>query len=177
MVTYDSITKQDAAGSTWLVKGSSDQATPVTLRFFVDGLAAGETVSNDGKFEFVLSAYQDLEVLDRSCQVPRFDSPKRWTLYWSVVDGTLYYRIDELVSAVWTERGRVSDLGQGHFTFLTGVLEDVTLYDFRVVPVFAGDLEAAAIPFSATAVRRPDPPAVTYSYSAGTGKVTIGAAS
>ena len=175
MVTYDSITKQDPAGMNWLVKGHSDQPLPVALRFYIDGLPAGERTTDDGTFEFALAVYQELEVLDRSCQVPRFDVPKRLTLYWTGLAGALYYRIDELIGAVWTERARLPDFGGGHFTWLTGVLEDVTPYQFRIVPVADGELEYAAIPFAAEPVRRPDAPGGSYAYSAGTGKVTIGA--
>jgi len=172
-ITYENVTSLDPAGAAWLVEGKSDQATPVPIRFYLDGVPAGELQAPAGKFQIVIGPYQDLEVLDRACQVARPAFPARWTLYWPAVSGTVYYRIDELVGATWTERARITDLGQGHFVWRTGVLLDTVAYQFRVVPVFAGGLEAAAISFSATMVRRPDPPRVTFSYSSASGKVTI----
>lgn len=174
-VIYDSVEPLDPAGSMARWRFHSDRTPPVTLRLFGDGLLIDEIVSADGSGEARISSELDFEVLDKDAAVPRPAYPGRNTLYWTQIAGAKYYRVDEFVSAVWTERAKVFDFGQGHFTWLTGLLDPLSQYQFRVVPVLDGDLEAAAIPFTFTPVRRPPPPEVTFSYSAGTGKVTINA--
>lgn len=174
-VIYDSVEPLDPAGSMVLWKFHSDRPTPLTLRVFGDGVEVDRFESADGKGESRVSSEADLEVLDKDLAIPRPAFPRRFTLYWTEVSGTQYYRVDENLSSVWTERARIPDFGQGHFTWLTGLLTHLAQHQFRVVPVFAGDLEAAAIPFTATPEFRPPPPLVTFTYSAGTGKPTINA--
>lgn len=176
-VIYDSAEPLDPIGQLYRWTFHSDRMPPVTLRVYVDGLLADTIASDDGTGQATLSGESEIEVLDKDAAVPRPAYPKRFTLYWAWQpnQGTVYFRVDQLVSAVWTERARIPDFGQGHFTWLTGLLVPTRQYQFRVVPVFSGLLEAAAIPFTATPVFRPRPPAVTYTYSSITRKVTIGA--
>ena len=166
MIAILSVSNSDGLTS-WSIRFASDQPPPVSLRLFRDGLEVDSFVSLDGLGEtqqsVALGEGMDLEILDRDCEVPRAAFPGRFTLYWPwpAGQGSQLFRVDELLD-VWTERGTIPDYGQGHFQFATRWLEHGQPHQFRVVPVFPGGLEAAAIPFAALMARRPDAPNVTF---------------
>lgn len=84
-----------------------------------------------------------------------------------------YLRIDEYVSGSWTERKRLTCDGRGWYTWTSRYLEDVTVHQFRVVPVGENGNEGTPASFAALMVRHPSPPAVSHSYDENTGKVTV----
>ena len=66
--------------------------------------------------------------------------------------------------------------GRRYFNWRSRVLEDSATHQFRVTPIGANGNNGTAKNFVVLMVRIPDPPRVSYSYSAGSGVVTIAAA-
>jgi len=116
-----------------------------------------------------------VEVLDDANAKPARSFPGRFTLHWQGTAGVDHYRIEESVSGVWTTRGRVADIGQNYFRWVSRWLEDETTHQFRIIPVGTNKNEGTPKTFSALMVRNPDVPDVNWSYDAGTKKVTISA--
>jgi hypothetical protein len=163
-VTYGNIQRIDEIA--FLVTWTSDQPTPVTFRVYSQGVLVQTIVSTDGTGSYILTVGAGespfFEVLDMACQNPSIAFPGRITLNWLAVSGAVAYSVQELVGT-WTERMRISDLGQGVFTFLTRWLEDSETHSFQIVPVdSAGDF-GTPIPVTFLQVRHPDVPNVTYS--------------
>jgi len=177
MIVYDSIEQVDL--TLWKFKGHSTLTPPVTLRVYVAGrLYLNAFVSADGTFEFEVNVGNAtspfVEVLDEACLRPEYAYPGQWDLhwYWSQPDASSF-RVEQFVGAAWVEKGTVPYYVDGYFTWRTPWLADVTVHQFRVVAITIGGLEALPIPFTAEMVRHPDVPDQNFSYSAGTGKVTV----
>lgn len=165
--------------ATWRLRWTSDVTPPVTFRVYQDGRKIAESISGDGTGELVVAIppgeQADIEILDHATQRARLAYPGRLTLNWLRVDSASYYRIDELVDAVWTERTQVPESGQGAYRWQSRFLEDETTHQFRVTAVGSNGNESTALSFSCDMVRAPSVPAVTYTYNAGDGTVSIGA--
>ena len=112
-------------------------------------------------------------VTDSSADPPA-SYPGRLKLQWYPVSGTAYYRVDEYVSAAWTEVSRQKHDLNAIYTFKTRFLEDVTTHTFRIIGIGVDGNESTAVELIAFLIRYPDVPDVSFTYSAATGKVTIG---
>jgi hypothetical protein len=92
--------------------------------------------------------------------------PSRRTLWWvrSLAADVDYYRVDQSVDGgAWSEVGRVAmERGAWEYSFFTGVLTDLSVYTWRVVPVDFRGVEGTALTFGPeTIVRTPTAPDFT----------------
>jgi|SRR6185437_1480466 len=163
-VTYNDPQKIDTLA--YLVSWSSDQPTPVTFRVYVQGVLTETFVSDDGTGQTILSVgigeSPFFEVLDMACQNPSIAFPGAYTLNWLSIAGAVMYSVQEYVSGSWVQRIRITDQGQGVFTFKSRWLEDSQVHQFQIVPIDAAG--NSGVPISATVlqVRHPDVPNVAY---------------
>lgn len=162
------------------LKWTSDATLPITFRVWQNGVRIANFVSpTAGAFidlHVPIGESHAVEVFDKACSVPKPAFPGRFTLHWTAIAGATSYRIEELVSAVWTLRATQSDDGRQAWTFLSRWLEDVTTHGFRIIAVDAAGNLGTALTFSVEMVRTPDLPEVSYVWSAGTGRITVAAA-
>ena len=118
-----------------------------------------------------------IEVLDdtdtTTAQSYRF-SP-RVTFQWRGQADALVYLIQEYVDAEWTTRAAAVETGDGYYQFTTAALDDVTTATWRVRPQDANGYSGDPVTLTHFMVRNPAPPAVSYSYSSGTGNLTVSA--
>lgn len=177
-VTYDAVIQIDDFA--FSVQGHTDVTPPVTLRMYSNGVKVGEFESLDGYFAFTLTGMPgdslQFEVLDKACSIPSLAFPGRATLNWRAQTDATEYRVEEYVSAAWTERQVIPANGSGSYVWQSRWLEDETTHQFRVVPVNSAGNDGTPLAFSMLLVRIPDVPRVTYTYNATTDKVTIAAA-
>lgn len=173
-VTYSPIERIDEL--TFRLVFSSDRPRPVTFRIYDEGVLAETIESETGTGEYIRTVYPGespyLEVIDRADQIASLAFPSNMTLAWVASEGAQSYRIDELVSAVWTTRGTVT-AGPPSFTWLTRRLEDVTTHSFRVIPLDVNSNEGDPLELTALMVRIPDAPDVSITYSSGTQTLTV----
>ena len=159
--------------TSWLISWSSDLENP-TFYIYRDGVLISTTTETSITIIVATGETPVIEVLDEA-GTPATAFPGNVMLCWYPREATDYYRIDESVSAVWTERAKVYDEGQAFFIWYTRWLEDSTLHQFRIVPVGTNGNEGTATEVSQLMVRHPDPPAQNFGYSAITRKITISA--
>lgn len=95
---------------------------------------------------------------------------------WRGQSDAVLYIVQEYVSGTWTARGSVNEDGRGYYDFETQALADDTTAQWRVLPQDNNGYQGEPLPFSFYVVRNPAPPAVTFSYSAGTSNLTVSAA-
>ena len=109
--------------------------------------------------------------------------PTRRTLWWvrSINQDVDYYRVECGTGAsepgTYTLLGKVRDNGAWTFEFVTPVLDDLTNYWWRIVPVdTAGNQGSPILLGPDYVVRKPDPPDYTATYSQATQRVAFAAA-
>ena len=160
----------------WLVEVSSDLTNP-TFYWYMDGEL--RAITREGRYVFPVAEGEsaEIEVLDDANSAPQPVFPGRIDLEWAPVTAGAavdYYRVDEYVGAVWTERARVKHVAGAHYyTYRTRLLEDQTTHQFRIVPVGVNGNEGTAATMSFPVVRRPDPPELSMSYNPATRTVTF----
>lgn len=103
--------------------------------------------------------------------------PARLVLQWRGYRYAEYYRIEKETSpGVFTTVQGVAEDGQGYYQCsIAKVTDDVSEDTYRVVTVDKSGAETDT-EITAVIIRNPDPPKLTYTYSAGTGLLTIAAA-
>jgi hypothetical protein len=174
MITYNPIQQIDMLS--FLLSWSSSQPPPVSFRVYREGVEVYSVTSDDGTGEYLLTVgvgeFPFVEVLDQDCSRPSIAFPGRLTLNWHSVSGAESYQIQQYDSGWLTKQTQI-DEGQGVFLYSSDWLDDVTTYEFRIVPVDSVGNLGTPITFSAEMVRHPDVPAVTYSYDDVTNHVTI----
>ena len=157
---------------------SSDQSPPITFRVYKEGVLYRSFSSSTNRGSCILYVGEGespfVEVLDKACSIPSIAFPGRITLNWLSVDGAASYTIRENNSG-WQTVATIVDDGSGVFSFTSRWLEDSLEHEFQVIPVDVANNEGSPLEFSVLEVRHPDVPSVSYSYSAGTAKVTISA--
>lgn len=162
------------------LRWTSDLTPPVTFRVYQDGRLILNSISGDGTGEAIVTVgpgeQVDIQILDNDTERPRLAFPGRLTLNWLRVAAASYYRLDELVDAVWTERAQVPESGQGAYRWLSRFLEDEATHQFRVTAVGANGNDSTALEFSCLMVRAPSVPAHTFVYDPLDGTVSIEAA-
>ena len=146
---------------------------PVTFFIFRDGRLINETEQTEQSFVLDGGDGLVLEVLDDPNAKPITAFPGKFTLTWFATPDTDHYRVEEFVDAVWVLRKRISDLGEGYFKHTTRFVEDVTVHQFRIIPIGTNQNPGTITLFSALMVRHPDPPVVNFSYSNATETLTI----
>lgn len=164
----------------FLLIAATNRELPASIRLVREGVVAQTFETIDGTAEFLISVppgdHPFLEILDDDRAAPSPAFPGRLTLHWLAVAGVSSYRIEEYVSSVWTTRDTVTANGQRSFTWLSRWLEDGQTHQFRITPIDAAGNAGTALTLSAKMVRHPDAPAVAYSHTTATTKLTIAAA-
>ena len=169
-VSINSTEKIDS--STWLVKWSSDLTTP-TFRIYRDSVLIKTTTQTQETFQVVKGESLLIEIRD-DLSTPSLAYPGQLTLSWLATPATEKYKIEELVSSVWTLRAEITHQGQGSFKWVSRFLEDVTTHQFRITPVGKNGNEGTPKNFSSLMVRHPDVPAKNFGYDGSVTKtVTI----
>ena len=166
---------QQTGPQEWRLAFSSDDSA-ATFYLYRDGLLVGQTELGWWDVVVPTGEYPVLVVYDDADAASGPAHPGLVRLQWYRVSGVGHYRVDEQVSGVWTGRARLYQDGRGYYHWTSRWLEDVTSHAFRVVAVGVDGNEATAAELAVLMVRWPDPPDVSLSYSADTGKVTISAA-
>jgi hypothetical protein len=156
----------------WRLSYQSDLPNP-TFYIYQDGLLVDTTKATTRVLSVPAGESLVVEVLDDPAIKPEAAFPGRLTLGWYSVANAASYRIEEYVSSSWVQRKRVVESGRGYYQWKTRWLEDSTVHQFRVVPVGTNGNDGDPLVFSVLMVRHPDPPDVSYSYSAATQTVTI----
>jgi hypothetical protein len=108
------------------------------------------------------------------------DYASRKSIYWirSLATDVNYYRIDQRKSAgAWTEIGRVyHSEAKWDYSFLTKRLDDLTTYEFRIMPVDKAGNDGNSLDFAIeTIVRRPNAPNFSATFVPATTFVTFAA--
>ena len=171
-VTIDTITRKDA--NTLVYEWSSDEDDP-TYYIYVGAELVNATKATSQEFHVETDDYPAIEILDDADTAPQYARSSRETLAWYAHASAEKYRVDELVSSVWTERAMIYDAGEGFFLWTSRPLEDVTQHEFRVVGIGTdgNDGQTPARIF-VPIIRMPDVPNVAYTYNGATPKtVTI----
>jgi len=164
----------EVALNQWRVNWSSDQTNPVFQVWFEGEIiyqGPGTTTVVDTTTEPHIEVTED----HGATAVLQETYPGRVLIQWFEVTGADYYLIEQNDGG-WTTLAQVGESGRGNYQYETGFLADVTSHQFRVTPYdSAGNAGTAAV-LSVLIVRNPSPPDVTYTYSSGTGLVTVAAA-
>lgn len=174
-VTFTKAQKVDAL--VWEWEWTSNLTNP-TYYLYGNGVLIGETTHPQAMLTLSPNESFQFEVLDDPDAVPAFAYPSRAFLQWYLDedDPAERYDIDEYVGGQWVSSTPPSikpGFGQTYFQYQTRVLEDQTTHIFRVTPVAADERAGVPVIYTFFIVRLPDPPTVSYSYSASSGDVTM----
>jgi hypothetical protein len=150
---------------------TSNLSSP-TYYIYVDGELASTQTSTSFQVSVVADEPIFVEVFDVEIHTPTPYPASHLTLCWYQVEGITSYRIEEYVNDEWVLSSNF--ISSGWFNiYRTRYLEDVTLHTFRVIPISDAGEEGEPTVFAKQIVRFPDPPTLAYSYSPGTGTITI----
>ncbi len=155
----------------WELSYSSDKEDP-TFYIYLDGVLIAETQQTSYTIALNLDESSVVEVLDDSDIQPMQVFPGKTRLGWFFVEGTDYYRVDEKIDEVWTERKKMPE-NNGYLQWQSRFLEDGQIHHFRVVPIGVNGNEGTAKEFAVLMVRRPDVPGVNYAYEQVSKQVVI----
>lgn len=171
-----------------LVAASSSFGDDATLYWYVDGrLVQSASFPRDRIFSLQPGRSAFIEVLDDT-SAPQEAYPGEVLLQWYRVDGAVTYYVQEWIGegaadgdlsvddVDWSTLRTVVESDEEVYSHLTEWLDDQTEYTFRVVPMNEENIEGEPLMLTFTVVRRPDAPATTCTYSAGTQRVTVAAA-
>jgi len=177
-------TTTERIGDVVRVSVTSNLTAPVYFHWYVDGCWFGSTDKPSRSFVIPEDQQPRITVIDTGDEY--FDGLAAATAHWShrrvlwwvrsLDTDVAYYRIEQSKdSGAWTPIGRVPrNREQWSYEFFTDRLDDLSTYSWRVVPVDAvGNDGDPLLLGTERIVRRPDAPAVSASYSAGTRRVTF----
>jgi len=166
---------------------TSDLAGTVYFHWYVDGVYCGVTQSN--RRDFFVDEGDQVRVECVDTTDAGFDAiagapagwPARRLVWWvrSLEADVDQYRVEQSQDGgAWSTVGIVHHRDtEWEYSILTGRLDDLSDYQFRVVPVDrAGNDGAPVLLESERIVRSPDAPDFAIAYDAGTDKVTFAAA-
>jgi hypothetical protein len=168
VISYEPSVQIDATA--WRIRWTSDLPTPVIFRVFVEGvLVSGDAglISDDGTGEWVLSVppgeYPFFEVLDTEC-LPSIAFSGHLHLQWYGL-GNQSYRVEKYISGTWTLQETIQDDGRGYYTWRTPWLADVTIHEYRIVPISLAGNSGTELSLVCLMLRAPDAPAVDVTYN------------
>ena len=84
-----------------------------------------------------------------------------------------YYVVEQYIDSEWTALAMIKENGTGYYSYESTHQTDGITAEFRVLPTDSRAYQGLPLPITHTVVRNPVPPAVAYSYSAGTGLLTM----
>ena len=151
---------------------------PVPFQSYVGGVLVKSFTSSSGSSTVVIPVGVGqspfIEVLDYvGSPHPAF--PGAFTLHWRAwAGGAASYLVQQQNGMTWTTLATINDDPTSeNYLFTTSWLADETSYTFQIVPVDAFGNQGTALQFTATMIRCPDIPSVSYAYAAGV--VTVSA--
>ena len=163
---------------------TSDLSGTVYFHWYAEGAWVGRTVEPSRAFAVAVGDQLRVEVIDTTDE--DFDPvanapegyPARRTLWWtrSTDADVRSYKVEEKKDAgSFVEVGSVRQEGEDWtLQFLTGRLDDLADYTWRITPIDAAGNEGTALTIGPeTIVRRPDSPSFAISYDGGTNRVTV----
>jgi hypothetical protein len=121
-----------------------------------------------------LPAVEITDVTDTALAESERFSP-RVKFQWRGQSDASYYRIQQYLDSEWTSIGMVKENGTGYYSWESTAQTDGSSAQFRVVPYDTRGYDGLPLTITHAVVCNPAPPAVSYSYSAGTGLLTIAA--
>jgi len=166
---------QRVGPSTWNISWTSDLEAPL-FHVYMNGILYLETYANNFNYTVELNESPVFQVFDNTTDRPLDAFPDRFTINWlypgdpSEVD---YFLVHEYDDGDWVDREKVLYDGKIYYSYISRVLEDQTVFTFKITPIGINGNEGTPSYYSALMVRYPDPPAPGYSYSSGTTKITI----
>lgn len=172
-MSVEILSSQRTGRRAYLIKWASDLPAPVNFFVYRDGRLINETEQTEQSFVLDSGDGLVLEVLDDPNQRPITAFPGKFTITWFATPDTDHYRVEEFINAVWVVKAKITDLKEGYFKFKTRFVEDVTIHQFRVIPIGNNGNPGAIRLSSALMVRNPDPPILNFSYSNATETLTI----
>lgn len=176
-MTITAQTVQQLDETAFLVRFTSNAPLPVPIRIYVDGALASswDSPTPSGQWLAYVEPGSDplIEILDRPLQRPKVAFPGNVVLAWDASPGAASYRVEEQVDAVWVLRATIAETGFATYLYRTRWLADGLPYPFRVVATDGAGNDSAVSTRTVNQVRQPPVPRVTYTYSAGTGKITV----
>ncbi len=162
----------------WLITWESD--TPgATFSVYIDGVLAARGSMTEIRVP-VSGRSPVIEIRDDAADPTKHPSD-RVRIQWRAStmaggepgDGIDHYRVEQWVDPDWVEQARVLEEGLGYYAWTSGPLADGQSFSFRVVAVADIGAESTEAELDTLMVRLPDPPAVTATWDAGDGEVTI----
>lgn len=156
----------------WRLSWTSDQENP-TYRVYRNGREVHRGSLNTATVTLQEGESATVEVLDDDAAVAESIAATSHTLHWAASTGAVAYRVERKISGEWTLEHTLRAGNAETFAYRTPALADAETHEYRVKAVGADGNQGTAATLDIPMVRTPDPPEVDYSYSSGTGKVTI----
>jgi len=180
---------QQQFGTLTVVTVVSDLSGTIYYHWYIDGAYIASTQSPTRGFTFEAGDEVRIEINDTNdadydpiANAPAGYPAKR-TIDWirSLDDDVVSYRVEQKKRAVeWVSIGTVRRNGEAWsdgYALLSPRLDDLSTYDWRIVPIDAAGNDGTATGLdSEDVVRTPDAPDFTISFDEGTTKVTFAAA-
>ena len=174
-------------GTTTTVEVTSDLSGTIFYHWYADGAYLGMTTTPARTFaleydEMIRVECQDTTDADYD---PIANAPDGWparrSIFWTRSTDTdaAGYRVEQKAGAGdWTEIGRIHQNATAwSFAVLSPRLTDLTVYQWRVVPMDAAGNDGTPITLDAeTVVRTPDAPDFEFTYDEDTDQITFAAA-
>ena len=174
-------------GNVTRVTVTSDLSAPIYYHWYLNGSWSGVTTGPGKSFHLGDGDQARIEAIDTND--PAYDGianapdgwPARRTIWWcrSVDSDVVRYRVEQQKDGGdWSTLGTVQAVaGQWPYSLLTGRLDDLATYAWRVYPVDAAGNDGTALTLdSEKIVRTPDGPDFAIAFDDGTTKVTFSAA-
>lgn len=160
---------------TYRLDFTSDHPSP-TFYVYASGSLIATTTDMSLIVPLSLDSSVVYDVLDDPLAVPTTDFPGAVTLAWYANPATASYRIEQYDGAAWNEVATIQNDGRVYYRWESTTQPDGVVAQFRIIPTGTNGNDGSPSPFTVLVVRYPDPPAVSYSYSATDAKITIAAA-
>jgi len=168
------VSSQQVDANVWRLEWSSDLPSP-TFYLYANGTLLAITTATVHYAVVQPGTYLLFEVFDDESETPTENWPDSAVLSWASLPNVAHYLIRQYVGEEWIEVGRVYPNPQGDCRYQSAPLADSTEHRFRCVAVAPNGRESAARDWTILMVRRPDVPALSYTYDDETTTVTISA--
>lgn len=164
-------TTKDLGNGAWEVQALSTLESP-TFYAYRHGVFSSQ--NQTGRFLFQLQDGEHLrvDIVDDLDDAPEPGYPGRAVLQWDEAVGATSYRIEQFIDAAWTQVSLIQASSLSVYEWVSNWLDNLTTYQFRVVPVVAGN-DGYPREFTFEMHRRPDRPVVdAFAYDDGTNTIT-----
>lgn len=166
---------------TWNVSWESDIADTFPLyQVYVNGVLYQETFEKSINYTVDLNESPVFHVYDNLTDRPPYVVPDRFTIPWQTqyfppadINGIDYFLVQEYDDGEWVDREKIIYDRNLYYTYITRVLEDQTVFTFKITPYGVNGGAGTPSYYSALMVKYPPPPIPTMVYSSIDAKVTI----